>query len=163
MTPLDDTDRRLLAILQTEGRIPIQELAERAGLSTSPCWRRVKKLEDSGVIRGYAALVDAAALGLLARAYVHVSLIDHSEETIRQFDAFVAQEEQIVECATVTGSDDYLLKVVASDPEALEHFLMHRILRLGLVRSSTTHFVLRQRKETTALPLGGLEGGPRIA
>jgi Lrp/AsnC family transcriptional regulator, leucine-responsive regulatory protein len=153
LTQLDETDKRLLAILQTEGRLPVQELAARVGLSTSPCWRRVRRLEESGVIRGYAALVDARALGLLARAYVHVSLIDHSEETIRRFDAFVAQEAQIVECATVTGADDYLLKVVARDPEALEHFLMHRILRLGLVRASTTHFVLGQKKETTALPL----------
>jgi len=153
MTPLDETDKRLLAILQTEGRLPIQELAARAGLSTSPCWRRVRKLEESGVIRGYAALVDARALDLRTRAYVHVSLVDHSEETIRRFDAFVAQEAQIVECASVTGADDYLLKVVARDPEAFEHFLMHRLLRLGIVRASTTHFVLGQKKETTALPL----------
>ena len=150
---LDDTDTRLLQILQREGRLPIQELAARAGLSTSPCWRRVRKLEEAGVIQGYAALIDPAALGLTARAYVHVSLIDHSEETIRGFDAFVAQEDQIVECASVTGADDYLLKVVAQDAQALEHFLMRRILRLGLVRSSTTHFVLGQKKQTTALPL----------
>jgi len=153
MTSLDETDKRLLAILQVEGRLPIQELAARAGLSTSPCWRRVRKLEESGVIRGYAALVDARALGLLTRAYVHVSLVDHSEDTIRRFDAFVAQEAQIVECASVTGADDYLLKVVARNPEALENFLMHRLLRLGIVRASTTHFVLGQKKETTALPL----------
>lgn len=154
MFSLDDTDKRLLAILQREGRIPIQELAERAGLSTSPCWRRVRKLEDAGVIRGYAALIDPHALGLLARAYVHVSLVDHSEETIRRFDDFVAAEDRIVDCASVTGADDYLMKVVARDPEDLERFLMQRILRLGIVRSSTTHFVLGQKKETTALPLG---------
>lgn len=154
MTSIDDTDRRLLRILQKEGRIAVQELAARAGLSTSPCWRRLRRLEADGVIAGYCARLDARALGLGARAYVHVSLIDHSEDTIARFDAFVDGEEQIVECASATGSDDYILKVVARDAEALEAFLMRRILGLGLVRSSTTHFILRERKSTTALPLG---------
>ena len=83
-----------------------------------------------------------------------MSLIDHSEENIRAFDRFVEDEDQIVECCSITGSDDYLLKVVATDPEALEQFIMKRLLSLGIVRSSTTHFVLRQKKYATALPLG---------
>lgn len=153
MTDLDPQDLRLLALLQEDGKLSTQELAERAAMSASPAWRRVRKLEEAGVIERYVALLDPKALGLNTRAYVHVSLIDHSEANIRAFDRFVAAEDQIVECCSITGSDDYLLKLVATDPEALEQFIMKRLLSLGIVRSSTTHFVLRQRKYSTALPL----------
>jgi len=105
------------------------------------------------VIERYAALLNANKLGLNARAYVHVSLLDHTEDTIDTFDRFVQHEPQIVECCAITGADDFLLKVIAPDPEGLEQFIMQKILRLGVVRSSTTHFVLRQKKYSTALPL----------
>lgn len=153
MTPLEPQDRRLLRALQQNSKLSTQDLAAAAGMSASPAWRRVRKLEEDGVIERYVALLNPRALGLNTRAYVHVSLLDHSEGSIRAFDTFVANEAQIVECCSVTGSDDYLLKVVATDPEALESFLMKRILGLGIVRSTTTHFVLRQKKYATALPL----------
>lgn len=153
MSTQDQTDLRLLDILQKDGKISTQSLAEKAHLSPSPCWRRVHKLEESGVISGYVALLDPQKLGLATRAYVHISLLDHTEETIRKFDHFVQHEEQIVECCSITGADDYLLKVIAQDPEKLEEFIMKKILRLGAVRSSTTHFVLSQKKYSTALPL----------
>ncbi len=150
---LDATDRRLLRELQRDGKASVQDLAERCGLSTSPAWRRIRRLEEAGIIKGYAALLSARKIGLKTRAYVHVSLIDHTETSIRIFDDFVAREEQVVECCSITGTEDYLLKVVATDPEALEHFLMKKILGLGIVRNSTTHFVLRQKKYSTALPI----------
>ena len=84
---------------------------------------------------------------------MHVSLIEHTEDAIQTFDRFVAEQDQVIECCSVTGADDYLLKVVAENPEGLEKFLMQKMLRLGIVRSSTTHFVLRQKKYRTALPL----------
>ncbi len=152
-TDLDATDRRLLRELQRDGKASVQDLAERSGLSTSPAWRRIRRLEEAGIIKGYAALLSARKIGLKTRAYVHVSLIDHTETSIRIFDDFVAREEQVVECCSITGTEDYLLKVVATDPEALEHFLMKKILGLGIVRNSTTHFVLRQKKYSTALPV----------
>ncbi len=152
-TDLDATDRRLLRELQRDGKASVQDLAERCGLSTSPAWRRIRRLEEAGIIKGYAALLSARKIGLKTRAYVHVSLIDHTETSIRIFDDFVAREEQVVECCSITGTEDYLLKVVATDPEALEHFLMKKILGLGIVRNSTTHFVLRQKKYSTALPV----------
>ncbi len=152
-TDLDATDRRLLRELQRDGKASVQDLAERCGLSTSPAWRRIRRLEEAGIIKGYAALLSARKIGLKTRAYVHVSLIDHTETSIRIFDDFVAREEQVVECCSITGTEDYLLKVVATDPEALEHFLMKKILGLGIVRNSTTHFVLRQKKYSTALPI----------
>lgn len=154
MTVLDDFDRRILRLLQQDASLTTQELAERAGLSASPCWRRVRRLQDEGVIRATVALVDARRVGLAARALVHVSLLDHTEATISRFDAFVQRNPQVLDCASITGSDDYVLTVVARDPEDLEHFLMRELLALGVVRSSTTHFVLRQTKSSTALPVG---------
>ncbi len=153
MPPFDEYDRKILQILQSDGKISMQDLADRIALSVSPCWRRVRKLEEAGIISGYVALLDRRKLGLNTLAYVHVSLTDHKEETIALFDEFVAGQDQVVECCSITGADDYLLKVVAEDPEGLERFIMRRILHLGIVRSSTTHFVLRQKKYRTDLPL----------
>ena len=151
---LDDLDKRLLRLLQADAKISSQELAEQVNLSVSPCWRRVRKLENAGVIDKYVTLLNRRKLGLNTVAYVHVSLIEHTEEAIKVFDDFVARQEQVIECSSVTGADDYLLKVVAADPEGLETFIMQKMPRLGIVRSSTTHFVLRQKKYSTALPLG---------
>ncbi|SCY77865.1 Lrp/AsnC family transcriptional regulator [Paracoccus tibetensis] len=153
MPDLDDIDRRLLRLLQRDATRSTQELAEAAGLSTSPAWRRVRRLIEEGVIGRQVALVAPAKAGLHAMAYVQVSLMDHTEPTLARFDAFVQDHDQIMECATITGSYDYQLKVVAADPEGLEHFLMRQMLPLGIIRSTVTHFVLRQTKYTTALPL----------
>lgn len=153
MPELDDTDRRLLRLLQRDATLSTQALAERAGLSASPAWRRVKRLIEDGVIERQVALVHPARAGLHAMAYLQVSLLDHTEATIARFDRFVQTEEQIIECATITGTSDYHLKIVAPDPEGLEHFIMRRLLALGIIRSTATNFVLRQTKYTTAMPL----------
>ena len=113
----------------------------------------MRKVEGAGIIERYVTLLNRRALGLNTLAFVHVSLIEHSEQAIKVFDDFVAKEDQIIECCSITGADDYLLKVVAEDPEGLENFIMKKVLRLGIVRSSTTHFVLRQKKYRTELPL----------
>lgn len=153
MPLLDEHDKTLLHLLQRNAKISTQELADQVNLSLSPCWRRVRKLEDAGIIERYVTLLDRRKLGLNTLAFVHVSLIEHTEDAIRIFDNFVEQENQIIECCSITGADDYLLKVVAEDPEGLETFIMKKVLRLGIVRSSTTHFVLRQKKYRTELPL----------
>ena len=153
MQSLDEFDKRLLRLVQHDARLSTQDLADGAGLSASPAWRRVRKLEQDGVIRAHVAMLDPRKLGLHAVAYVHVSLLDHTEATIARFDGFVQAEDQVVECASITGSNDYVLKVFARDPEALEFFIMRKLLALGVVRSSTTNFVLRQTKYTTELPL----------
>ncbi|MEE9427142.1 MAG: Lrp/AsnC family transcriptional regulator [Paracoccaceae bacterium] len=154
MPNLDHHDRQLLRLLQKNAKISSQDLAEKLGLSLSPVWRRVRKLESSGIIDRYVTMLNPRKLGLNTMAYVHVSLMEHTEEAIAAFDRFVAEQDQVIECSSVTGADDYLLKVVAKDPEGLETFLMQKMLRLGIVRSSTTHFVLRQKKYSTELPLG---------
>lgn len=149
----DEFDKRLLRLLQADARLSTQELADRAGLSASPSWRRVRRLEQDGIIRKHVAMLDPKKLGLHAVAYVHVSLLDHTEATIARFDTFVQDQDQVVECASITGSNDYMLKVFARDPEDLEFFIMRKLLALGVVRSSTTNFVLRQTKYTTELPI----------
>ena len=154
MLEIDQYDQKILRLLQKNAKISSQDLAERLGLSLSPVWRRVRKLEGSGIIDRYVTMLNPRTLGLSTLAYVHVSLIEHTEEAIAKFDRFVAEQEQIIECSSITGADDYLLKVVAKDPEGLETFLMQKMLRLGVVRSSTTNFVLRQKKYSTELPLG---------
>jgi len=153
MDTIDHYDQAILRVLQNEGKIGIQELAEKVNLSTSPCWRRVKKLEDAGIISDYVALLNPKRLGLTAMAYVHIALLDHRQETIELLDKFVAGQEQIVECSSITGSNDYVLKIIEKDTESLEKFIMQHLLRLGIVRSSTTNLILRQKKFTTALPL----------
>lgn len=150
---LDDADRRILAALQRDATLSTQDLADRVGMSASPCWRRVKALRDAGVIRGEVTLVDRKRVNMATIAYLHLSLIDHAEATIRRLEDFAQRHDRVVECATITGSDDYVLKVMARDPEDLERFLMKELLALGVVRSSTTHFVLRQTKYSTAVPL----------
>lgn len=150
---LDDADHRILAALQRDCTLSMQHLAELVGMSASPCWRRVKALRDAGVIRAEVALVDRKRVNMATLAYLHLSLIDHTEATIRRLEDFVQRHDRVVECATITGSDDYVIKVMARDPEDLERFLMKELLALGVVRSSTTHFVLRQTKYSTAVPL----------
>ncbi len=150
---LTDADRRLLRLLQRDARSSTQDLASAAGMSSSPAWRRLRRLEELGVIKGQVALLDQHKLGLLAMAHVRVSLTGHSEATVARFDAFVQGQPQIVECARVTGDFDYVLKIVARDIEAVDKFLMHQLLALGIVRTTSTSIVLRQIKSTTELPL----------
>lgn len=153
MIDLDAVDRRLLAHLQKDGKASIGDLAQTAGMSTSPCWRRIKRLEDEGVIKGYAARLDPKKLGLNALAYVFVSLIDHREATVSGFLRLVEAEARIVECASITGASDFLLKVAAKDPEDLEGWLMKGVLATDLVRECHTHFVLRRTKTRSPWPV----------
>lgn len=151
---LDKYEQQILKHLQQDGRASTHDLSEAVGLSASPCWRRVKKLEEEGYITRYAAIVDGKKLGLGASAYVHVSLIDHSEASIETFYNFIETSERVIECASITGEFDFILKVAATDPENLEQFIMQRILRLGIVRTTTTTFILRQSKVAGPLPVG---------
>ena len=109
MIELDHYDQNILRVLQSDGKIGNQELAKKVNLSNSPCWRRIKKLEDSGVINGYVAMLNPKALGFSAMAYVHIALLDHTQQTIEALDNFVAEQEQIIECCSITGSNDCLL------------------------------------------------------
>jgi Lrp/AsnC family leucine-responsive transcriptional regulator len=150
---LQPADIAILQELQTDGRLSMQDLADRTGLSASQCWRRVRDLEATGVLAGYAARVPAKSVGLNAIAYVHIALKDHQEDSIASFLRLVETEPQIVECASITGDHDFILKVYARTPEDLEHFIMQRLLKSGLVRDTRSNFVLRQTKTRGPLPI----------
>lgn len=150
---LDDFDLAILQALQRDGRLSNQALAEQVNLSTSPCWRRVRKLEQDGVIERYTALLNPEKIGLHTSAYIHVSLMNHAPETLQAFTAFVADNPEVQECAAVTGGYDYVLKVIEKDTRALQIFLMEKMLPLGIVRETNTEIVLQQITRTTAMPL----------
>ena len=152
MHRLDEVDFKILRRLQMDGRISNQALAEAVNLSAAPCLRRVKRLEEAGVIKGYFAQVDQGALGLDLMAFVHVSLNDHQPDSIQRLDDFVRDAEAIVEGYSVSGEYDFLLKVVVKDMAAMEQFLIHDLMALQTVRSANTTFVLRERKHS-GIPL----------
>ncbi|WGI21346.1 Lrp/AsnC family transcriptional regulator [Amylibacter sp. IMCC11727] len=150
---LDTYEKRILKELQRDGRASTQTLSDAVGLSPSPCWRRVKRLEEDGYITRYAAILDGKKLGLRALAHIQVSLIDHDTSSIAKFKDFIDHNEQVLECASITGDFDYILKVAAKDPESLEHFIMQNLLGLKVVRTTATTFILRQMKVSGALPV----------
>lgn len=150
---LDKFEKLILKALQRNGRASTQELSGIVGLSQSPCWRRVKRLEEDGYITRYTAILDGKKLGLHALAHVQVSLLDHTESSIDIFQSAIEKYEQVLECASITGDFDFILKVAARDPESLEQFILHKLLRLGVVRTTTTIFILRQMKVSGALPV----------
>ena len=155
MTQLDRYDRRILEVLQQHGRISNQELAERIGLSPSPCLRRVRALEDSGVITGYRAVVDAKTLGLTLLALVHISMDRHTPERFANFEEKVAELPEVLECLLITGQDaDYQLKVIVRDMEDYQRLLLNKITRIEGVSGVHSSFVMRRVVDKTALPAG---------
>ena len=150
---LDRLDRRILDELQAEARISNQELAKRVGLSPAPCWRRLRRLENAGLIAGHVTLLNAQAIGLPILAYAQVSLENHHPESVRQFDQMIAERPEVLECHSMSGTNDYLLRIVAASIEAYEKFMSAHLLQLRAVRSVNTSFVLRTKKFTTRLPV----------
>lgn len=151
---IDRYDRRILDELQRNGRISNQELAERIGLSPAPCLRRVRALEQSGLILGYRALLDARQLGLSLMALIHISMDRHTPERFANFDKLVAELPEVMECLLITGQDaDYQLKVVVRDMDAFQALLLERITRIEGVSGVHSSFVLRRVVDKTAFPL----------
>ena len=151
---IDGFDRRILEVLQREGRISNQELAERIGLSPSPCLRRVRALEESGLITGYRAILDAGKLGLSLQALIHISMDRHTPERFENFERIVADLPEVLECLLITGQDaDYQLKVVVRDMEAYQALLLNKITRIEGVSGVHSSFVMRRVVDKTALPL----------
>ena len=153
---LDRTDLALLATLQREGRISNAELAERVSLSASACLRRVQRLEASGVIQGYAALVDPKRVGLGLQAFVRVQLEKHGQHGLDRFIEGVDSWDEVVACHALTGDMDYLLQVVVQDLEHFSRFLLDKLLNAAGVADVNSSFVLRTVKEFRALPLSQL-------
>ncbi|MGP3970376.1 Lrp/AsnC family transcriptional regulator [Streptomyces sp. 6N223] len=150
---LDDIDRRILRVLQEQGRIQNNELAERVGLSPSPCLRRVRMLEESGVIERYVALLDASKIGMGLTVFARVWLTDQRAETVEHFTEEVERLPQIVECHLMAGDCDFLLRVVAADLDAYRRFQVDHLTRIEAVRSVKTEIPMQRIKLTSELPL----------
>jgi Lrp/AsnC family leucine-responsive transcriptional regulator len=149
---LDRYDQQILDILQTDGRINNQDLADRIGLSPSPCLRRVRALEESGLITGYRALLDAKKLGLSLMALIHISMDRHTPERFANFETMVGLLPEVMECLLITGQDaDYQLKVAVRDMDHYQALLLNKLTRIEGVTGVHSSFVLRQVVVRTAL------------
>jgi Lrp/AsnC family transcriptional regulator, leucine-responsive regulatory protein len=153
MSNLDTIDRKILGLLQEDGRITMQTLAERVGLSLSPCHRRVRLLEERGIISGYVALVDQKALDLHVSVFVSIKLARQREEDLRRFEKAISGWREVLECYLMTGNRDYLLRVVVSDLAAYEAFLKNKLTRVDGIASIESSFALSQVKYSSALPV----------
>ncbi|WP_206732435.1 Lrp/AsnC family transcriptional regulator [Janthinobacterium sp. 17J80-10] len=154
---LDRYDRHLLEVLQQDGRISNQDLADRIGLSPSSCLRRLRTLEESGLITGYRTLLDAKKLGLSLMALVHISMDRHTPERFANFESIVGSLPEVLECLLITGQDaDYQLKVVVRDMDAYHELLLNKITRIEGVSGVHSSFVLRRVLSKTSLPLDGI-------
>ena len=152
---IDRHDRKILEVLQGDGRISNQELAERIGLSPSPCLRRVKALEEAGVIVGYRALLASRPLGLTLTALVFISMDRHTPDRFSSFEARIAELPEVLECLLITGqAADYQLKVIVRDMDAYQDLLLNKITRIDGVTGVHSSFVLRRAVDKTALPVG---------
>jgi Lrp/AsnC family transcriptional regulator, leucine-responsive regulatory protein len=152
---IDRYDRQILRLLQDNGRLSNQELADRIGLSPSPCLRRVRALEEAGIITGYRAMVDAKALGLKLMALIHISMDQHTPERFEGFEKAIKDIPEILECLLITGqSADYQLKAVVHDMDAYQDLLLDRVTRIPGVTGVHSSFVLRRVVDKTALPVG---------
>jgi Lrp/AsnC family leucine-responsive transcriptional regulator len=151
---LDRYDLHILQVLQEDGRISNQELADRIGLSPSPCLRRLRTLEEMGIITAYHALLDSKKLGLSLMALIHISMDKHTPERFDNFEEKITKIPEVLECLLITGqAADYQLKVVVKDMDAYHELLLNRITRITGVTGVHSSFVLRKVIDRTALPL----------
>jgi len=150
---MDKWDISILKAVQKDGRLSNRELAKKVSLSPSPSWRRLRALEEAGVISHYAAVVDRHKVGLSIMGFAHVTLHDHSADNVKKFDRAIMSAPQVLECHATSGGHDYMLKVVAPDMASYQDFLSEYLLKIGVVRTVNTSFALKQQKNTTVLPL----------
>jgi DNA-binding Lrp family transcriptional regulator len=151
---LDAVDARILDLIQHDAALSVAEIADQVGLSSSPCWRRIKRLEEDGVIQRRVTVLDREKLGLDFEVYCTVKLSLPTRENLEVFEQSVKRWPEVVQCATVTGAADYELRIVTRDMHAFDSFLRDRILALGLVSNIESRIVIRSVKNSTAVPLG---------
>jgi Lrp/AsnC family transcriptional regulator len=150
---IDRLDLRLLDILQREGALSVADVAARLRISTTTCWRRIQQLETDGVIRARVALLDRAALGLDVTIFAHVKLATTSRDAIAQFEAAIRDRSEVLDCHTLTGEWDFLLKIVAKNIKAYEAFYLDYLSRIPCVQSVNSSVAVTAIKESTLLPL----------
>jgi Lrp/AsnC family transcriptional regulator len=151
---LDRLDLRLLDILQREAALAVAEVATRVRQSTTTCWRRIQQLEQSGVIKARVALLDRSALGLDVTIFAHVKLATTGRDAIAQFEAAIRDRNEVLECYTLTGEWDFLLKIVTRNIKAFEAFYLDHLSRIPCVQAVNSSVAVTVIKESTALPLG---------
>lgn len=150
---LDDFDRKILRVLQEDCSLSTAEIAERVGLSQSPCWRRIAVMEEAGIIRKRVALLDRRKVGLGAQVFANVKLSAHGRAHMAEFEATVREIEEIQECYVLMGTTDFLLRIVTTDIEAYEKLFFEKLSRLPGVQEITSSMALSEIKSTTALPV----------
>ncbi len=151
--PLDNTDRRLLEALQEDARISNADLAKKVGLSPSPCWRRIRGLEQSKVVRRYVTLLNPEVIGLPINVFATVALEKQIESALENFELQITRHPEVMECYLMTGEFDYLLRIVVPDLNAYERFLMDHLTRIEGIASIKSSISLKQVRYKTALPL----------
>lgn len=149
-----DHEKAILREMQADASRPLAELSARTGIAPSTLWRKVNELEEAGVIRARVALLDPAKVGAKLCVLAQISLADHSEASVAGFTALVRRLPEVLECHSLSGQADYMLKVRVRDVEAYESFMSYNLLRSPFVRAVVSSFVLKEIKATTALPLG---------
>ena len=145
---IDNLDRSIISALQQDARISLHELSARVGLTSSPCWARIKRMEDDGVIEGYTVNVNAAKVGLADTVIVQVTLDDHSDEALFEFGHALAMIPEVLEAFLVSGDYDYYLRIAVSDTRDYERLLRERLYKIPGIRHSKSSFVLRQLKQS---------------
>ena len=155
---LDLIDRKILSALHLNGRLTINELADKVGLSSSPCWTRVKRMEADGTIAGYAAVIDPRAVGLRDVVFIEVTLEKHDEKVLERFGRMLASMPQVLEAHLVTGDYDYLVKVAVADTADYERFLREQLYRIDGIRHSRSTFSLRTLKRVVSVDPLAIEG-----
>ncbi|CRH38927.1 Lrp/AsnC family leucine-responsive transcriptional regulator [Pantoea ananatis] len=154
--PLDKTEVKILSILQDNARMTNQELADKIGMSASPCWRKVRKLEEQGVIKGYRAVLDRKKTGSGVMVFIRVVIDCHSEAEAEKFEQQVTALEDVVACYSIGGDADFLLQVVASDLDSYAEFAMSVVRRLPRIKEMQSMFVLKEIKPLTSFPVKNL-------
>ncbi|PEQ10558.1 AsnC family transcriptional regulator [Novosphingobium sp. PC22D] len=149
---MDDVDLRILREIQANPELPLTELAPVVGLSQTPCWRRIKKLEQQGVIKGRTVMLDPAALGLTVNVFAHIRLTSHREETLEALERAVEEHPEIIECFSMSGESDYMLRILSPSIEAYEHYLKRKLSHLPGIASINSSFALKCVKDTRMLP-----------
>ncbi len=150
---LSDIDKKILDAIQKDASITNAELADMVGLSSAPCWRRIKRLEETGIITRRVGILDTKALGLNIIAFANVKLSHIQEDALEEFEAEVTKFDEVTECYTISGSMDFLLRIVTENMQSYERFLRQKLLRLPMVSEVNSHFAVTQVKYTTAVPL----------
>jgi DNA-binding Lrp family transcriptional regulator len=155
---LDAIDAKILDLLQQDASLSIAEIADRVGLSSSPCWRRIERLKKNGIITNQVTLLDREKLGLKFEVIASVKLQLPTRDNLEKFESAVRRWPEVIDCATVTGAVDYMLRIVTTDMHAYDDFLRDKILALGVVSDVQSRIVMRVAKRTTAAPLGLVSG-----